>query len=1101
MPTKKQLQIQQNKRKQTWLRSQGYKVKVDGSWGPWQQKLYEQATTRKKTVDDYLLGHKPSIWNMGRYFYDKATGNDTYHIDPVPDFKEASNIKFSDKSIQERDKHYWDNSLEGYAERQKSSMENETNPLVAVKNVLLPAIALPFLARALAKPIMEQGVKGLAKAAVSKVGTLAKAAVSHPKLAVNVAKGVAAPFVKGAVGSAAVNAGSYALTGDTWGGNVAPYLGTSEDVAEWTNPGMLFSGLSWNPKKGFYFKDITGIKDLKSQVKDADSRAVLNKKSADEALAQKRASDNKALKIMNEISNINSRLSYRSFRVGYPKSYLTFNSPLKQWKTRVAKYLENPEVEYYNIKAPKDINLNESSTTWKPVTGQFTYDGNIYPLQNIYYYDKNGTVIPKGEIISYDPVYDTITTETSSNGSFGTIFKGDYTNYSNGIRKYMDTVNSAIGDDGVVTGSVVHYANGTFPATIEGGKPVGPQDTEILTTKARLNSLMDKLKFKSDGGINSVGGNQGTSPITFRNPASPHGDTEINVIDEQNGHAVGQVAHQIMKALHPEEYAKFTNNLTYVKRSDTPLTEVELPYTAEQLLQELKMNGGIGRQLRSDLVGAPKEKAANRHFSMIFNENPEVQQQLAQAIYDTGASTMQGFKLGTEIFPNLKFNDIEANARFLQQYYKLSSEEAMHYAQNPQIVRNAFNDAYKHDTTLFRRTGANAITDPGRNVLIEGVKANGNFGGGSVRGAGGNRQLGRSVGDIYGDAISITQEPMTYHPEKITTLQDYLNLKQRLTGQPKELEESANLLTLDNKYDYNKIKEVAQIAKDLDTPIVYSPTENGKVGQYVGTFRDEPIAYTTSVSEKDPETGVALFDFIKRNKNSTTKTTLPEDWSSEGINPKQQYLSFLDEFSKATPVERRKLIGRTVQVGTPRYTEGIHFGGSDVIKRRRYNADASKFSSNSKGVGYLTKQIKDIDDQLNDNFASFNLEGGAERDKLLEERKALQRNLTEIFKNHKADRTQKYKDLQTGKHKERNYLTRKRNYLMKKKDEELGNSNAYYDKYKNYFHRFIDQSTISNTLNPIIQNRENVLKNVFKWGSTDLGLGAAGRYIYENSQE
>lgn len=34
MPTKKQLQIQQNKRKQTWLRSQGYKVKVDGSWGP-----------------------------------------------------------------------------------------------------------------------------------------------------------------------------------------------------------------------------------------------------------------------------------------------------------------------------------------------------------------------------------------------------------------------------------------------------------------------------------------------------------------------------------------------------------------------------------------------------------------------------------------------------------------------------------------------------------------------------------------------------------------------------------------------------------------------------------------------------------------------------------------------------------------------------------------------------------------------------------------------------------------------------------------------------------------------------------------------------------
>lgn len=31
----------------------------------------------------------------------------------------------------------------------------------------------------------------------------------------------------------------------------------------------------------------------------------------------------------------------------------------------------------------------------------------------------------------------------------------------------------------------------------------------------------------------------------------------------------------------------------------------------------------------------------------------------------------------------------------------------------------------------------------------------------------------------------------------------------------------------------------------------------------------------------------------------------------------------------------------------------------------------------------------------------------------------------------------------------------------------------------------------------IQQNRENILKNVFKWGSIPLGLGVAGRYIYE----
>jgi len=46
-----------------------------------------------------------------------------------------------------------------------------------------------------------------------------------------------------------------------------------------------------------------------------------------------------------------------------------------------------------------------------------------------------------------------------------------------------------MGDDGVVAGSVVHYANRSFPATFENGTLKGAQDTEIYTTSGRLQNL------------------------------------------------------------------------------------------------------------------------------------------------------------------------------------------------------------------------------------------------------------------------------------------------------------------------------------------------------------------------------------------------------------------------------------------------------------------------------------------------------------------------------------------------------------------------------------------------------------------------------------
>ena len=41
-------QIEQNKKKQAFLNANGVKVKIDGSWGPWQQKQYNRIKSTNK---------------------------------------------------------------------------------------------------------------------------------------------------------------------------------------------------------------------------------------------------------------------------------------------------------------------------------------------------------------------------------------------------------------------------------------------------------------------------------------------------------------------------------------------------------------------------------------------------------------------------------------------------------------------------------------------------------------------------------------------------------------------------------------------------------------------------------------------------------------------------------------------------------------------------------------------------------------------------------------------------------------------------------------------------------------------------------------------
>lgn len=66
---------EQNKKKQAYMKAAGYNVPQDGSWGTWQQKIYDKLTTRKRQYDVTLVG-------LFKGLKDIITGNTTYKVDP-----------------------------------------------------------------------------------------------------------------------------------------------------------------------------------------------------------------------------------------------------------------------------------------------------------------------------------------------------------------------------------------------------------------------------------------------------------------------------------------------------------------------------------------------------------------------------------------------------------------------------------------------------------------------------------------------------------------------------------------------------------------------------------------------------------------------------------------------------------------------------------------------------------------------------------------------------------------------------------------------------------------------------------------------------------
>lgn len=320
MATKEQIEL--NKKKQQFLNLNGIKVKVDGSWGPWQQKQYEKLTTKNKHYQTTPLGFLSQL-------YDRTLGEGTtYQEDPAFVSGHSGEIKQDNRSNARR---YLD-----------SQMKNNKTPLGYITQTVLPAAAVSSTI-VYGGPAVASGTKAVISNPMSAMATLGK----------EVTKGIA--------GAGIVNSISKATTGKTWGEQVAQSTGVSSDLGEITNPGFALGHLTYNlvsqgPKYIFDHLPYKTIYNTNRAVNDLtkDAKVFFNTPLSQNPIhAVKRQQQRRAAKKAIEI-DVESIGTYNVHK----KSIINYGDEIPQIRQRLAARMSKGDnlYSYYNEGTPSTPN-------------------------------------------------------------------------------------------------------------------------------------------------------------------------------------------------------------------------------------------------------------------------------------------------------------------------------------------------------------------------------------------------------------------------------------------------------------------------------------------------------------------------------------------------------------------------------------------------------------------------------------------------------------------------------------------------------------------------------------------------------------------------
>lgn len=899
-------------------------------------------------------------------------GGETWHVegskDKLIDLKGTPSL-ISKGSLNKERKNYF-NPILGAGQRWKESMNNDTNPLKGLFRTVVPAVA-------------GAAAINYAPQVVTKViPQVAKTIVRHPKLATQIGKklaiNVGTDLATGWAGGTAVDLSTNIITGKkSWGEFAAPYLGISKDLADWTNPGYaLGPGIVGRNLKNNFNLFSKSKKDLIKNARDIDNTQNLIKNnqadikqltsSIESGYDEFHQINVKRMELQHKVNDAKAKISQYSL-IDKPKRQSINRS--KKFRRDILNSDQFPiDITRFGLNIPETKLKKLPTNSFLQFIDQngksFKSSLSIYPKQI-----SDATVssmhLPlkyeQGELKMIRPEY-TVTYNGSQR--FGNIFSSNTPEVQKGISDYVDDLNTLMGDDGTVAGSLIHYKNGIFPATESNGKFIGPADTEIYTTQQRLPSLQSKLQFKETK-LNSTGGHKGTSPHTFRGDASHSGiDTEINIIgQDSNGNASGKVAHQIYRALYPEKYSQLMYDHAMSPKTTGSFSTTSLPISAEELFQTVNKNPqAMQKHLLTDMIGmetftnSNHTKASKRLFSALFNDYGDTPKLLGESLEAHGKYNLGSqFKQATDLYPQLNLNDTNANAEFLKAVYKLSDEEAARFSANPQVMKNAVNLYNFQRSVGTRLAGRDIVTDMASNgqqwhdPKIELFTGNGSFGGGNYSGDGLNRALlnpqggwhfGKNRSGSPMDLVSVTQAPLTLFPEKIKTPMDLFNQVSKIEKTPRQSDmEAPNLVKAFDRskkldYDNQTMQNIVDLAKQRDMPI------NFNMGQYQfgysGSYVPPIAAGARRSAEGDTHELGSLLKDIQQYNSSGTISTLEIPEVQESVNQANQSLqTIFDNWQKANMKERSK--NRTNQINNLYYNIDLPYDKYAGKQYKLYN--------------------------------------------------------------------------------------------------------------------------------------------------------------------
>ena len=539
--------------------------------------------------------------------------------------------------------------------------------------------------------------------------------------------------------------------------------------------------------------------------------------------------DNQIINLQFNTSDPFDNFSQKTFWVKVPSSFNRFTSHNPSTSVIESKSVVHNPFTGTSTPIRQEQPLGKNSTSFDNLAFEIGYPTRSH-LQDTSAQPWGGWEIEAQDLLnSYEEIV-TVIRKVKGNGLTTIEFSPIQTvegDLQKGAQEIKTSIENAIGDEGLVAGSVYKLSNGHFQGSdLQRNPNSAPHDIEIWTYS---NEAADDIAKKL--GLTFTG----TGRIT-RKYSHPNGtEFEFAVIGKNpnTGKARGDLAWQLFETYNPDEALAIKRQHIF---NGEPYQDVDLPITPEELYQVYQKNPQLmDRRTVLDTITAAsnstgsnglstKQKHSDRTAQMLMNpQNAERMNDAISHLYKQIWGTAEGEKkLPSKVYQAIDYNDIEANKFFLEKL-GFSKEVSEKMATNPQQMQNVFNYWYlqKLCGKRFGSFNGSKTEDNALEVLSTNVSPTEMYG----RGGGGNSDTS-PVWDYNGNFTGLIYNPLTYKPETIT------NLQKAVEKYESQHDVYANVL----KYTRNSgeslddyIKRVAQQSQDLDIPITWG-------NNYLGRF-------------------------------------------------------------------------------------------------------------------------------------------------------------------------------------------------------------------------------------------------------------------------